>query len=180
MSEPQLSIAWSAKVSPEFVERVICIANNLLMGSDGPDILMSCMAWETGETFSPTILNGSGSQARGLIQFMPNTAKSLGTSSDELAKMTAVQQLDYVEKYFMPYKGKVKTLSDAYMCILYPKAIGKKEEYCLFDRDSTPIAYRQNSGVDLNKDGKVTKAEAAQCVMNKLTKGLQPQYRRTL
>ena len=58
---------------------------------------MACMAWESGETFSPTIRNGAGSSMIGLIHFMPTTAKSLGTSTEALSKMTAVEQLDYVE-----------------------------------------------------------------------------------
>lgn len=175
-----LDIAWSAKVSTEFVERVKEISNNLKMTANGPDYLMACMAWETGETFSPAIVNGAGSKAQGLIQFMPTTAKSLGTSTEALARMTAVEQLDYVEKYFKPYKGRIETLSDTYSVILWPKAVGKPESYVLFDKDVSPIAYRQNSGIDVNKDGKCTKQEAAAKVMEKLNKGLQPSCRRPL
>jgi hypothetical protein len=35
---------------------------------------------------------------------MSNTAISLGTSTDALSRMTAIDQLDYVEKYFLAYK----------------------------------------------------------------------------
>lgn len=41
---------------------------------------MAAMAFESGETFSPSIKNAAGSGAVGLIQFMPSTAKALGTS----------------------------------------------------------------------------------------------------
>jgi hypothetical protein len=47
-------------------------------------------------------------KATGLIQFMPATAKGLGTTTDALKNMTAVEQLDYVYKYFKPYAGKIK------------------------------------------------------------------------
>lgn len=49
-------------------------------------------------------VNAPGSGAIGLIQFMPSTAKGLGTSTSALKQMTAVDQLAYVEKYFAPYK----------------------------------------------------------------------------
>ena len=173
-----LDIAWSAKVSPEFIQRVKMMCQNLKMDENGPDYMMSCMAWESGETFSSKIKNGAGSGAVGLIQFMPSTAKNLGTTTEALAAMTPEEQLEYVEKYFKPMKGKLKTLSDLYMGILWPKAVGKAEDYVMFDKAEAPTTYRQNSGVDLNKDGKCTKAEAAACVMNKYNKGMLAVNRR--
>jgi hypothetical protein len=137
---------------------------------------MACMAWESGETFSPSKLNMAGSGAVGLIQFMPSTAKSMGTSSAALSAMTPEQQLRWVFKYFAPWEGKLHTLSDVYMTILWPKAVGKLESYVMFDRSVMPTTYRQNSGIDVNKDGLVTKAEAAAKVNAKLVKGMQPEY----
>jgi hypothetical protein len=131
------------------------------------------MAFESAETFSPKIKNAAGSGAVGLIQFMPRTARGLGTTADELAGMTAVDQLDYVEKYFQPYKGKLKMLSDVYMAILLPSAVGKPENHILFNKGK---AYRQNSGLDSNQDGEITKAEAASKVYDKYIKGLKVDY----
>ena len=45
------------------------------------------------------LLNAAGSGATGLIQFMPNTAEGLGTSTGELAGMSRARQMHYVEKY---------------------------------------------------------------------------------
>jgi hypothetical protein len=59
---------------------------------------MAAMAFETGGSFSPAVPNKAGSGAVGLIQFMPSTAKGLGTSTEALKKMSAVQQLDFVKK----------------------------------------------------------------------------------
>jgi hypothetical protein len=105
-----------------------------------------------------------------LIQFMPKTAKSLGTTIDDLAAMSAVDQLDFVEKYLRPFKKKMRTLSDVYMIILFPAAVGRPEAHVLFKRPSK--AYAQNKGLDANKDGQVTKGEAAAKVQAKLVKGL--------
>jgi hypothetical protein len=50
--------------------------------------------------------------------------------------MTAEAQLDYVEKYFKPQSGKLNTLVDVYMAILYPAVIGKPSDYALFEKGS--------------------------------------------
>lgn len=176
----QMSIAWSAKVSQTFVDRVIWIRDALGMPESGADWLMACIAWETGERFSPSVRNGAGSGATGLIQFMPRTATGLGTSTQELARMTAEDQLNYVYRYFLPYKGRLNSLSDVYMAILWPAAIGKPEHHVLWERSKSPTTYRQNSGLDVNGDEKITKAEAAGKVQAKLEKGLRPENRRAL
>jgi len=126
--------------------------------------LLAVMKFETGGTFDPGVKNKAGSGATGLIQFMPSTAKSLGTSTDALAKMSAEDQLDYVEKYFQPYKGRMKDLKDAYMAVLYPKAVGKPEWYPLFRQDQQPTAYSQNAGLDRDKKGMVTVGDAVAAV----------------
>jgi transglycosylase-like protein with SLT domain len=158
-------IAWGAKVSTAFKAKVIQISGNILVD---PDFLMAAMAFESGQTFSPSVKNAQ-SGATGLIQFMPSTATTLGTSTAALAGMTAVDQLNYVEKYFNPYKGKLNTIEDVYMAILWPNAIGKPNSFLLFSSPST--AYNQNSGLDANHDGKVTKEEAAAKVKAMLFKG---------
>jgi len=167
--------AWSAKVSEEFVGMVHQICDDLQMGTQGADLLMSCMAFETGETFSPSIKNGAGAPHYGLIQFGRAAAKDVGTTVEALVTLTAEQQLIYVHKFFKPYKGKLKTLSDIYMRILYPVAVGKPEDYVLFSEKNTKSkAYVQNRGLDANRDGLITKAEAAAKVQDKLRRGLHP------
>jgi hypothetical protein len=131
------------------------------------------MAFESGETFSPSIKNAAGSGATGLIQFMPATAKDLGTTIENLELLSATAQLYYVGLYFRRYASRVQSLSDMYMAILLPKYVGKPEDSVLF---SSGVAYRQNSGLDSNNDGKITKLEATRLVQAKLDKGLTPRY----
>lgn len=161
-------LAWGRKVSAEFREEVDWIALNL--GVD-PNFLMAAMAFETGETFSPSVKN-PGSSATGLIQFMEATARAMHTTTAKLAKMTDVEQLEYVARYFEPYAGRLATLSDVYMAILWPKAVGKDESYVLWTKEGSPKTYAVNKGLDINKDGVITKAEAASKVQDKLIKGL--------
>ena len=167
-AQEERKIAWGAKVSPTFKERLLWIADALKVN---PDYLMACIAWESGESFSPSKKNMAGSGATGLIQFMPSTAKALGTTTVQLAKMTAEDQLNYVYKYFRPFDGRLNNLGDVYMAILWPKAVGKPDSYVLFDRGA---AYRQNAGLDKDKDGDVERGECLVKIQEKLAKGMLP------
>ena len=168
---PTRAVAWGAKVSAAFKAKVVRISADL--GCE-PDDLMACMAFESGETFSPSVRNAAGSGATGLIQFMPSTATLLGTTTAALARMTPEQQLDYVAKYFRPYKGRLKTIEDVYMAILWPAAIGKPSDHVLFKAPGK--TYAQNRGLDRDGDGRVTKREAAAAVSAKLAKGRRSGY----
>lgn len=159
-------VAWGKRVSALFKSKVAEIAADL--GCD-PNHLMAAMAFETGERFTANVKNPV-SGATGLIQFMPSTAEDLDTTVADLAAMSAEDQLEYVHKYFRPYKGRMNTLSDVYMAILWPKAIGQPEDAVLFAQPSKQ--YDQNKGLDADGDGRVTKSEAAARVLQKLTKGL--------
>ena len=148
-----------------FIEKVKSVAKELNCSFID---LLCCMAFETGRTFNPAIRNSIG--ATGLIQFIRPTAIGLGTTTDKLAAMTRVEQMDWVLKYFKAgpiRKIAAPTLEDLYMQILWPRAVGKPLDYVLFSSPST--AYRQNKGLDKNKDGNITKAEAASKVTNQLS-----------
>jgi hypothetical protein len=104
-----------------------------------------------------------------LIQFIRPVAEELGTTTDKLAAMTRVEQMDWVLKYMKRWVGKLSSVSleDLYMAILWPAAVGKPNDYVLFSHPSKQ--YQQNKGLDLNKDGNITKAEAAAKVRNQLS-----------
>jgi hypothetical protein len=160
------TVVWGQKVSVAFKDKVFKICADLLIDADH---LMACMAFESGGSFSPSVRNAAGSGAVGLIQFMPRTAQLLGTDTNKLAAMSAEQQLDYVEAYFKRFKGKIRSLEDLYMAILYPVAVGESNEYVLFQSPST--AYDQNKGLDSNMDGVITKYEATAAVRGALKRG---------
>lgn len=165
-------LAWGQKVSQAFRDRVYHISLALRVN---PDYLMTVMAFETGCTFSPRIVNKAGSGAIGLIQFMPDTAHALGTSTEELSKMSAEDQLDYVYKYFKASAGKMRSLSDVYFAVLLPSAVGKSETSVVFDsRDPKyPKRYIQNKGLDIDKDGLITKSEVVSLVRPYLVEGMK-------
>jgi hypothetical protein len=138
---------------------------------------MAIMNFETGGSFCPRQLNGAGSGAIGLIQFMPATAAALGTTTDALAKMDDLQQLGFVEAYFRKAPKPLNTLSNLYMAVLWPAAVGKPEDYVMFRKSdpACPKLYIQNRGLDYNGDGVITKAEAAARVAASLAEGEKPE-----
>jgi hypothetical protein len=75
----------------------------------------------------------------------------------------------------MKFSGRLNTLSDVYIAILFPVAVGRPEAHVLFQEPSNE--YRVNKGLDANKDGSITKAEAAAKVFQRLTKGLKNDLR---
>lgn len=182
MEKPKL--AWGAKVSQTFRDRVWWIGEDIAKVQKAPfdaNWLMACMAWETGEKFTASVLNMAGSGATGLIQFMPTTATELGEyrkttlTTAMLAKMTPEDQLTWVYWYFrlqIERHGPITNLEDCYMAILWPGAIGSPVSSALWTQKDRPTTYRQNAGLDSNKDGTITKAEAAAHVSEKLVKGM--------
>jgi hypothetical protein len=147
-----------------FTDKVKKISENLGIN---PNWLMAIINFESAGTFSPSITNKIG--ATGLIQFIPSTAKSLGTSTSELKNMTAVQQLDYVEKYLKTYKGKYKSYIDVYFAVFFPLAIGKPDDWVIEAKGiSASSVYNSNPAFRVLKDGKIRVWEVKKVMLSKL------------
>lgn len=159
---PSYKAAWSTKVSKEFLEAVIAGCKLRGWPAEAVDWLMSCMHFETGGTFSPTIQNGAGAKYFGLIQFGDMAASDLGTTTASLRVLEQIEQLAWVFKYFDMWAKRGKTftqLEDFYLTIFYPKAVGQKADTVIFRKDVEATGYRQNSGFDYDKDGQITVGE---------------------
>jgi hypothetical protein len=168
-----INLAWGARVSTGFAQTLLGMCRAFGWEAEHASWLMACMAFESAETFSPSIRNAAGSGAVGLIQFMPSTAADLGTTVENLQLLSAESQLYYVQQYFKPYAKRIGSLSDMYMAILLPKYVGQPGESVLF---SEGVGYRQNAGLDANHDGKITKDEATAKVLAKLQRGQSPGF----
>jgi len=157
------NLTGDTRFSPGFLAKVQEVATRLQI--NWLDLLV-CMAFETGGSFNPGEVNRL-SGATGLIQFMPSTARGLGTTTTALAKMSQVEQMKYVELYLSSKKLKGASFADIYMSIIFPAAVGKPDSYVLFGKNAAISryefnkAYIQNKGLDLNKDGSITKGETA-------------------
>lgn len=148
----------------EFISKVRNISN--LLGIS-PDWLMAVMYKESG--LKPTAYNSNGG-ATGLIQFMPATAVSLGTSTNALKTMSNVQQLDYVYKYFKGYAGRIKSYADLYMITFFPIAVGKPLDWILQTSTLRPdIIAKYNPNIDLNHDNKISVGEFAEYALKGFT-----------
>ncbi len=142
-------LVWGKKVSCEFRKRVVQISKRL---ECDPNHLMAAMALETGGTFNPAIDNGLGKDKDcigyvGLIQIGNSAIDEMNKNyflhkakikKANLKAMSAEEQLCYVEYYLTKQKGKLNTLADFYLAILWPKAVGQggNSNYIVFDDDS--------------------------------------------
>lgn len=163
-------VQGNANVTPAFIDAVEQMADRL---GTKPEYILAAMSFETGGRFDPSVQNGIG--ATGLIQFLRSTAQNLGTTTDKLAKMSAVAQLVFVEKYFEPFKGRLGTLEAVYTSIL--SGSPKKPDAVLF-KAGTP-AYKLNP-LDWNHDGIITAREAATPVAARMFGGVKAVQQRLL
>lgn len=149
-------------VEPSFGSAMKSLA--LGLGLDA-DAILGVMSLESG--LNPQATNPT-SKATGLIQWMPSTAKALGTTVDMLRNMSAVEQLEYVKRYLSPLRQKIRESEpgDYYMAVFMPAFIGAPRETVLGEKGSTDLLkgtgatkgkiYEQNAGLDVNKDGRIT------------------------
>ncbi len=158
-------LVWGDKIGCKERQKVMEVSKNL--GVD-PNWLMTVIALETAETFSPSIDNGIGYV--GLIQFGADAAKDVGTTQSALVKMSFVDQMKYVEKHLTKNKSKFKTLADLYLAVLYPSASGKGSErdYVVLEGkayQSNPLFFKEKGewewATKVNKKGKTIKFKKA-------------------
>ena len=126
---------------------------------------------QPGDTQDPA--KRSANRATGLIQFMPDTAKLLGTTTTALYNMSNTEQLGYVYKYFKPWTGKIKSYFDLYFVTFFPDAIGKPDDYVLqTSKKPASLIAKQNPFFDVNKYGKLTVGEIRRRMYESIPKAI--------
>lgn len=141
------------RTTPEFREALWDTASRLGLN---PSYLAAVIGFETAYTYSPAVQNPY-TKATGLIQFMPATAKGLGTSIEDLKQLDPIAQLGFVERYFAPYAAKILRYDrpvDYYLAVFYPAFLGRSYNDAVFTEPS--VGYTQNAGLDSDHDGKIT------------------------
>ena len=158
----QKASAKAEGLNKQFLDRVKQIATKI--GCDYKDLL-GVMHSESG--LNSKAQNSKGGAA-GLIQFLPSTARELGTTTDALRNMSAVQQLDYVEKFLIMVKnrsalrGKTRlSAGDLYTLVFMPAKAGGEVITSAGSR-----SYAANKGLDANGDGMITKTELGNRVIS--------------
>jgi hypothetical protein len=125
--------------------------------------LLGLMQSESG--INPQSVNPK-SGATGLIQFMPSTARGLGTSTDALRRMNRPQQMAFVDKFFAPYASGLSGASAGklYAYVFLPARANRKSGVLT----SAPEKYyNENRGLDMNRDGSITISDLDQRIAKK-------------
>ncbi|MBQ8168827.1 lytic transglycosylase domain-containing protein [bacterium] len=150
-------------LGPEFLAKVKQVAKNLNCNYKD---LLAIMNSESG--LNSKAVNKS-TNATGLIQFMPATARELGTTVDAIKQMSPIEQLDLVEKYFVRMKqiagikpNQKLSGGDLYALVFLP---GRANRETL--TSSGEKYYSYNKGLDSNNDGAITKTELSRRVARK-------------
>jgi hypothetical protein len=149
-----------------FAAKVLQVAGALQID---PSWLMQVMKAESG--LNPAIENTkfpfADGYATGLIQFIPSTARELGTTVSNLKLMSRVAQMDYVLKYFKPWAGKIHSYFDLYLVTFFPEAVGKPDSYVFESKRISALSIaKSNPSIDINKDQRITMAEFRQYLKN--------------
>lgn len=145
---------------PEFLSELQQVAARL---GTRPEWLLNVMACES--SFVPTARNPlPGQTASGLLQIIRQTAVGLGTTPAAIRRMTPVEQLQPVEKYFTPFKGRLNSLTDVYLAVFRGFIVNGGPETVVAPLNNSSQerqAYSLNKGLDLDGDRRITKEELA-------------------
>ena len=125
-------IVAAYKIDRALAQSVVDVSRRV--GIADPGWLANAIDFESGHTWSPKMKNPGSTQATGLIQFTSPRASQMGTSLSSLGQMSALQQMEYVARYFDLIRKERKVAGfgsqlDVYMAIFYPAAIGKGASY---------------------------------------------------
>jgi hypothetical protein len=125
--------------------------------------LLNVMASES--LFDHTASNGlPGQSATGLLQFIESTAKNMGTTTEAIRRMNAVEQLRLVERYLTPFRGRLSSMANVYLAVFRGFIIngGGSTVVAPLDKSSREKRiYTLNRWLDFDGDGKITKGELA-------------------
>lgn len=147
-----------------FLNRVKEVAKNI--NCDYKDLL-AVMNSESG--LNSKAYNKCGG-ATGLIQFMPKTARQLGTTTEALAKMSPIEQLDYVEKFYLQnkkayIKSNEKLSAGQLYALTFLPARANRE--VLTTKGEVYYNAGGNYKLDINGDNKITQSELSARVRSK-------------
>lgn len=156
------------RTTPEFRDEFVAMCGRL--GIPNPNKLAPVPSIESG--FDPQaqnpFLDSTGRSAIGLIQFMPFLLDHWKVDWHEVKRMTGVQQLPLVERFYRAQN--VAGIDDPgtfYMLTFLPKYARHPDSFVLGEKDSEEIRdglslhkiYVQNAGLDRDRDGDIEVGE---------------------
>ncbi len=145
---------------PDFLSKLQQVAARL---ETRPEWLLNVIASES--SFIPSARNRLPRQtASGLLQIIESTAAGLGTTTAAIRRMNAVEQLRLIEKFFTPFRGKLNSLGDVYLATFRGFIVAGGPETVVAPLNGSRIerhVYYLNRGLDVNRNGRITKGELA-------------------
>lgn len=141
---------------PAFHREFAAVCDRLQIDADAIAALISHESAFNGQAFNK--LGG----ASGIMQWMPATAKWLGTTTEAIRAMSALEQLKLVEKTFKGWAGKLSA-RDVPMVGFGASFIGKPDSHVAYAKGQK--GYDWNTGLDINRDGKLTLGEVRDHVL---------------
>lgn len=176
MSREILAIEGLDQTTPAFQRELIAVADR--RGLD-PGFLAAVIHFES--RFDPAATNPR-SGCVGLLQFC--YPKTVGTTWEALREMTALEQLEYVERHYTlvdPAK-RIRSLEDHYLAVFSPACVGFPPDAVLPCRPNLkpwarppggcqlPLtgAYCSNKELDLDGNGVITAFEATEPVRRRV------------
>ena len=146
-------------LSDQFFQDILDVSDRIQC--DALDMLGVMMA----ESAVKAGARNATSNAGGLIQFLPSTLAHLGWSStpDAFRRLSADEQLPYVEAYFQPYVHfGLDSAARVYQVVFLPSSLplGSNMNTVIAQRGGVNSAvYNRNRGLDVNFDGSITVGE---------------------
>lgn len=163
---PLNQIPGLANASPAFRSELPQVCERL--GIPDPNWLAAVISFESARTFAPDVVLGGGRyrgpvddrKAVGLIQFTDPAIRAMklrgwSTTKAQLAAMSDVEQLTWVERYFVACnaKGRMSRLADVYAAVFAPAGVGRPLDTPLYSAPSR--AYTANRGLDRDSSGAI-------------------------
>ena len=154
-----MNIIYTKDLGEAFFTSVRHIADKL--GCESVYNLLGVMQYESG--LYAHKMNGVGSHAVGLIQFMPSTLEGLkwkGTPT-QFAQLSAEDQLPFVEAYLKPW-APLPTVAHVYCAVFMPADVrfANDPNHVLTAKGGhRSWAFSQNANLDANGDNRITISE---------------------
>lgn len=147
--QPQAQSATPAEGGGDFMSQLRAMSSRLGVSAENMVAIMRSESSLNPQAVNPT------TGASGLIQFMPRTARSLGTTVEDIRRMSAVEQLPFVERFFRSVG--VQPGSSAGRLYAYVFLPGRANREVLTERGES--FYEANRGLDMDRDGRITIAD---------------------
>jgi hypothetical protein len=141
------------------------------------DSILSVMQIESGlgTNYAPGGRNGvtalnPGTQAAGLIQIMPSTARGMGYTTEQILQMSPGEQMcGPVTQFYRGVRMPANpTTADLYLATFYPAAVGQSDEYVIGNHPGlSPQSVARANPTLRGPDGVVTVGSVRQYIASR-------------